>query len=355
MLCVCSGLGAWFYAKDSLPTAPIIEHDLDVMDCENCQVSLRAVESDLHTLKQDCEWRASDLEQRAHGPGDLFSALGNVSRRSVKLLGQVCTFTSEKMVAVVWPWPEESLVEIPDFDAENLAFTLVSVSHAATVALGPEMPELPELPEPLLCGLEAVTGVSKWAAEQIHRTRPWFSAFRKRFPEQHNFDGGREPYLALPLLLLLAITVSWQLYGLWILCRFGVRGVVCCPCRTCRRLCRQDRLDGEWEANHGEMLDIRVHFDQGLGTAELKLRDNNVVVLSQGRVETTGRFANGRLLWDSGEVWSRKRAGRLIGTVSENISDMQTDQSSIEECDMPVKVKATMDSPTTSSTASSEG
>lgn len=273
-------------------------------------------------VSDSAEAEASNQSLRDVGESqdpDSFTALWQASLHSLRLLGHVGTFAAETLAAEIWPWPVETLSVIPDFDAErfaeNLAYSLANASRAAASmaadalpgqALGPAMPEL------LRAGQHASMALSRQAEASV---AIWLTAFRVRFPEHSHLGSGREPALVLLMLSLLAVVVAWQLYGLCMLFRFWV-GVPCRRCwlilRCCLRSCRSnvDRLDGEWEANGGEMINIRVHFEQGLGEAELRMRENNSVVLAQGWRETEGKFANGKLLWDTGEVWTRQGAAK---------------------------------------------
>jgi hypothetical protein len=141
------------------------------------------------------------------GVGDVFSALWSASSRSTTLIKQAFSFVGETIAAKIWPWPVDSLVKIPDVGA----------------ILSSKVQELIEKPQmkPLR---EALSGFSEKAGVVV---APGLAAFRHRYPEQYNFDGGREPGLVLLSFCILLVVAAWQLYGIW----FFVRRVVCCRCR----------------------------------------------------------------------------------------------------------------------------
>merc|ERR1740130_1067032 len=128
-------------------------------------------------------------------------------------------------------------------------------------------------------------------------------AFRERYPEHQNFDGDRDPALVLLLFCLLVNVAAWQLYGLWRLFDFWVKSVLCYPFRMCCRCGRYSRhcLNGDWQ-NGDEMMHITVRFEKGVGHGDLRLGDGSVVAMMHGGKETLGKFTNGRLKWETGEM-----------------------------------------------------
>merc|ERR1712232_1026203 len=142
---LCSGLMAWFYVSPDLHKAPIIEHELEQEVAEtgaNCSVELE--QEDSETGANCCEsletcqeaFRAMEAQvqfptRSVTGVGpelgapraiDPFSALMDASCDSMRLLWHVYIFANEAIVAVIWPWPVESMLALPDFDVKVISF-----------------------------------------------------------------------------------------------------------------------------------------------------------------------------------------------------------------------------------------
>jgi hypothetical protein len=227
---------------------------------------------------------------------DQFVAIAESSWQCLLLLSDVFGFAAVAAVQTIWPWPVQSLFA----DVKVGEWAPVLNKTFADVASPGSNQTLGWLPQELQYMERTLSDA----------TRPLLLALRHRFPEHEALNEKREPAHIIFLLLGLFAFFIWQVYSVWVLACIVMKVFVCRPFKMSLRCCgvrQYRRIDGDWEAGGGEPIRIRVRFDSDKSIATLKLKDHTTLVMSHANHEESATFINGKLKFENGEVWTRKK------------------------------------------------
>jgi hypothetical protein len=148
-----------------------------------------------------------------------------------ELPSHIAIFAMESFLS--WMQPADEPTKLPEDQMHLWAGALANASQTSLDMLPPEMAALAH--DSYVMALEMIPPEAKSMAA---RPMVWFlKEFQTRFPK-YQLDSDR-PFSTMCFLAFLCVCSCvfsyWHILGVWKLLSFLVRGVFCCPCRSCCR------------------------------------------------------------------------------------------------------------------------